>query len=271
MPHRAINGCSYFYDEYGSGPETIAFGHGFLLTHRVWEAQIRALSDRYRCIVWDWRGQGRSSAPESGYDVPTLARDAVALLGALDATPCHYVGLSMGGFVGFDLLTRHANVLQSAILLGTDAADESLPRRLRYTLMLETVRRLGWDAVLQQALPLLFGPTFRHEHPEAVAQWAARIATQDPEGIARAGYGIFRRENRLVDLGTARTPTLLLVGSEDRATPPARSRDAHEALPNSQWTILPRAGHSLPIERPEAVTRHLRSFVGAPGRAELHP
>ena len=269
VPHLSINGCDYFYNTYGSGSETIAFGHGFLMTHRMWRAQVEALSDRYRCIVWDWRGQGQSSIPATGYDVPDLARDVVALLDALDATPCHYVGLSMGGFVGFELLTRHAHVLQSAALLDTAASAETLRDRLKYTAMLETVRRLGYDPVIDRTVSLLFGDTFRREHPERVARWAERITAQDPRGIVPAGHGIFRRENRLVDLGTARMPTLMLVGAEDRTTPPEKARDAHDALPNSRFVIVPHAGHSSPVEQPDAVTHHLRQFLTAPTAALL--
>ena len=261
MPHRSINGCEYFYEVHGSGPETLAFGHGFLMTHRMWDAQIDALSDRYRCIVWDWRGQGQSSIPPTGYDVPDLARDVVALLDALDATPCHYVGLSMGGFVGVDLLTHHPEVLRSAMLLDTDAGAESTLHRLKYSAMLETVRRFGYDPVIGRTLPLLFGETFRREHPDALQRWADRITAQDPVGIVRAGHGIFRRDSRLVDLGTARTPTLLLTGAEDQTTPPERAAEAHAALPNSRFVIVPHAGHSSPIEQPAVVNTHLTEFL----------
>ena len=260
MPTLSVNGCTYFYEEIGSGDETIVFGHGYLMTHRLWPSQIEAFRDTYRCIVFDWRGQGQTEIPESGYDVPNLARDAAELIRSLDASPCHYVGLSMGGFVGFHLLTDHAPLLRSAALLDTSAEAEPLTTRLKYEAMLQTVRRIGYDPVLPRVLPILFGPDFRRNRSDEVKRWTDIITSQDREGIYRAGRGIFRRKSHLAALGGARTPTLLLTGAEDVATPPDRARKAHDALPNSQFLLLPGAGHSSAIERPEAVTNHLRTF-----------
>ena len=58
---------------------------------------------RYRCVTYDHRGQGQSPASPTPYDMETLAADAAALIGALGAAPVHFVGLSMGGFVGMRL------------------------------------------------------------------------------------------------------------------------------------------------------------------------
>jgi pimeloyl-ACP methyl ester carboxylesterase len=261
MSHHPINGCSYFYTDTGDGDETLVFGHGFLMTHRMWDPLVDALSDRYRCVAFDWRGQGRSEVTESGYDVPDLARDVVALIDDLDLGRVHYVGLSMGGFVGFDLLAHHSDRLASALLLDSSAEAEPLRNRLQYYAMLEAVKRIGYEPVIDRVVPMLFGPTFREEQPEALRTWIDRITAQDRTGIYRAGRGIFRREGVLSALGQARTPTLLLVGADDNATPPERSEKAHDALPNSQLVILPRSGHSSAIERPDAVTHHIETFL----------
>ena len=264
MSHLHVNGCTYFYQDTGTGDETIVFGHGFLMTHRMWDAQIDALSDRYRCVAVDWRGQGQSEVTDGGYDVPDLARDLVALIDTLDLGRVHYVGLSMGGFVGFDLLAHHADVLRSAVLLDSSAEAEPTMQRLKYRAMLEAVKRLGYDAVMDRVVPILFGPTFRREHPDAVQTWIERITAQDRTGIYRAGRAIFDREGVLSRLGQARTPTLLLVGADDVATPPKRSERANDALPNSRLVILPNAGHSSAVERPTAVTEHIKTFLNEP-------
>lgn len=261
MPHLTVNDCEYFYTDTGDGDETIVFGHGFLMTHRMWGAQIDALSDRYRCVAFDWRGQGQSEVTESGYDVPDLARDVVAMVDELDLGTVHYVGLSMGGFVGFDLLAYHADVLASAVLLDSSAEAEPMRSRVKYHAMLEAVKRVGYDPVIDRVVPILFGPTFRREHPDAVETWVERITAQDRTGIYRAGRAIFGRESVLSRLGQARTPTLLLVGADDVATPPERSEQANDALPNSRLVILPNAGHSSAVERPDAVTDHIEPFL----------
>ena len=69
----------------------------------MWRFQVAAFRDRFRCVAWDHRGQGRSELTEGGYDMDTLADDAAALIAQLGIAPVHFVGLSMGGFVGMRL------------------------------------------------------------------------------------------------------------------------------------------------------------------------
>jgi len=261
MPHVKVNGCEYFVRDVGDGDETIVFGHGYLMTHRLFDHQIEALRDEYRCIAFDWRGQGMSEITTGGYDVRDLARDVSELLNVMGVARCHYVGLSMGGFVGFRLLAHYGERLHSTVLLDSDAGAESLWRWMKYQTMIAMVDHLGYDSVIDRVIPLMFGETFRREHPDKVQAWTERITAQDPRGIVRAGRGIFSRESALPVLGQARTPTLLIVGGEDKTTPPEKTATAHDALPNSRMLVLPQAGHSSAIEQPDAVTNAIRRFL----------
>src|ERR1700759_3685724 len=106
MPTLRINGTTVAYDDTGAPPDhpdapTIVFGHGLLFSGWMFDAQISALRDRFRCVTIDWRGQGKTPPTTSGgYDMDTLTADAVGLIGGLGLGRVHYVGLSMGGFVG---------------------------------------------------------------------------------------------------------------------------------------------------------------------------
>jgi pimeloyl-ACP methyl ester carboxylesterase len=94
----------------GDRPEaaTLFFGHGLLFSAWMFHHQIAALRGQFRCVAIDWRGHGESWASESGYDMDTLTDDALALIGLLGVAPVHYVGLSMGGFVGLRIAARRA-------------------------------------------------------------------------------------------------------------------------------------------------------------------
>ena len=80
MPTRMINGAQIHYEDVGTGPETIVFSHGLLMSGEMFEAQAQALSGRYRCISYDHRGQARSEVAKSGYDMDSLTSDAAALI-----------------------------------------------------------------------------------------------------------------------------------------------------------------------------------------------
>ena len=263
MARISINGCQYYYQDVGEGPETVLFGHGFLMTHRLWEQPIEALRDRYRCIAVDWRGQGWSEVTKSGYGVLGLCEDLIELVERLGCGPCHYVGLSMGGYVGFRLLLRNPDWLRSAVLLDTQARAEEPASRRAYQAMLMAVRFLGYEVVMDRVLPLFFGPAFLNdpEKRQEVERWKGIIMSNDRTGVYRAGMGIFDRPDALAHLGAAATPTRLITGADDRPTPVDEARLTQEHLPGAELKIIPAAGHSSVIERPEVVIPHITSFI----------
>ena len=106
MPRLTANGCDLYYEDTGSGRESIVFAHGLLWSGRMYDDQVAALKGRFRCITFDFRGQGQSQITKSGYDMDDLTLDAGGLIERLGVAPCHFVGLSMGGFVGMRLAAR---------------------------------------------------------------------------------------------------------------------------------------------------------------------
>ena len=83
MPVMAINGARIYYEESGSGPETIVFSHGLLMSGEMFSEQVKAFSAGYRCVIYDHRGQSRSEVTRSGYDMDTLTEDAAAVNAAI--------------------------------------------------------------------------------------------------------------------------------------------------------------------------------------------
>lgn len=267
MPSLDINGARYFYlDEGPSGGNpaaTLVFGHGFLMTHRLFDAQVEALRGRYRCIRFDWRGQGASEVVGSGYGVPELAEDAAALIEALDAAPCVYVGLSMGGFAGFHLALERPELLRGLVLMETRAGIEPWHERLQYNALLLIARFIGYGPVLRRAMALLFGPAFRNDPARAAEreEWTRIMTGNDRVGVYRAGRGIWTRDSVEARLGDIDVRTLVLVGEDDVPTPPAAAAAIRDGIPGAEMMVLPRAGHTSPVETPGAVTAALESFL----------
>ena len=107
-----INGARIYYEESGAGPETLVFSHGLLMSGEMFSEQVKAFSGRYRCVSYDHRGQSRSEVTDSGYDMDSLTEDAATLIRRLDCGPCHFAGLSMGGFVGMRLAIRYPELIR---------------------------------------------------------------------------------------------------------------------------------------------------------------
>src|SRR5574341_1081632 len=169
MPEIQINGVRLHYTDEGSGPQAIVFAHGLLWSGRMFEAQVNALKDRYRCVTFDFRGQGQSEVSRDGYDIETLYGDAAALIGALGCAPCHFVGLSMGGFVAMRLAARCPELVRSMILLETSADPEPEENVPRYRLLNLIARWLSLRLVAGPVMRIMFGQTFLND-PARAAQ-----------------------------------------------------------------------------------------------------
>lgn len=264
MPYIDVNGTQMHYTD--SDPQSdkpvIVFSHGLLFSTQMFDGQVERLKDRYRCIAFDHRGQGKSGVPDSGYDMDTLAEDAAALIRALNLAPVHFVGLSMGGFVALRLAIRQPELLRSISVLDSSAGpepQENVPKYRKLNLML---RLFGAGPVMGAVMPILFSRTFLND-PERKAEkamWRKRLKPRSRKGWTRAVDGVIDREGVAEQLDRITTPTLILVGEEDTATVPAKSEAMHKAIASSALVYIPQAGHSSAIEQPEAVTRALEEF-----------
>ncbi len=266
----SVNGTRLHVEDSGGAGPAVVFSHGLLLATRLWDAQVEALRSRYRCIAYDHRGQGRSAVPpERSIAMDTCAADAAALVEALGAAPCHFVGLSMGGFVGLRLAARRPELLRSLALLETSADPEPPENVGRYRLLNGVARWLGPWAVARSVMPILFGRTFLSDRARASerARWKAEIAG-NRRAIWRAVNGVIEREGVHGELARIRTPTLVLVGEEDVATVPAKAERLAAAVPGARLVRIPGAGHTSPVEQPAAVTAALQGFLASLDRVE---
>jgi len=262
MPHLTINGVSFHYDDTGGPDPAIVFSHGLLMSSRMFAAQINALKNRFRCIAYDHRGQGQSSDPGGrSHDMDTCFKDAVAVIEGLDARPCHFVGLSMGGFVGMRLAARRPDLLYSLSLIETSAEPEPAENVPKYRKLAFVAQTLGTRFVVDRVMPILFGKTFMSDPTmaDARASWRREIASR-PRGIVRAVRGVIERDGVMDEITSIRVPTLVVVGDEDVATPPPKARRIHEHIPGSRLARIPKAGHSSPLEQPATVTQVLSDF-----------
>lgn len=262
-------GCRYAVQIDGP-PEAdvIVFGHGYLMTHRLWDAQVSAFRDRFRCVRLDWRGQGRSEVTRRGYDPWHLADDLLAIVDALGVERFHYAGHSMGGYVGYRLALRAPERIRSLMIFGSSAGAETDRRTLaKYHAVLAATRLVGMKPLLGWVLPILFGegfrsaPTRRYE----VETQKRRILSNDRIGAVRAGRGIFSRDDVTKHLSEITPPTLIVTGTDDVPHPPDQARADHARLPHSEFMEVPACGHTPPVEQPDRTTQLIVDFLSRRG------
>ncbi|MYQ49555.1 alpha/beta fold hydrolase [Streptomyces sp. SID4985] len=268
MPLVDVNGVSVFYTDTGAPPgkpdaPAVVFGHGLLFNGWMFHAQVEALRGDYRCVTVDWRGQGDTPATPGGYDMDTLTGDAVALIGRLGLGAVHYVGLSMGGFVGQRIAARHGEVLRSLTLLDTSAGAEESARAREYRLLANVYLLTGVRPVLGRVKAEMFGPEFLASPASApvVEEWVRRLRRCRRSGIRKAVLGVVERPDMGEELGRIAVPTLVVVGADDVATPAVESERIAAAVRGARLEVVPGAGHSSTVEQPAVVSGLLREFL----------
>jgi 3-oxoadipate enol-lactonase len=261
-----VNGTTLYYEDTGPGStgETIVFSHGLLWNTTLFAPQIAALRGRYRCIAWDHRGQGRS-APDHRETIgmELVAQDAIALLRVLALPPVHFVGLSMGGFVAMRIAAREPALVRSLMLLETSSGPEPITNVPRYRLLTRVVKLLGPRVVRSRIGPIMFGETILADPARRgeVARFLEVMSQR--KDIWRAVNGVIDRAGIHDELARISVPTLVVVGDEDVATPPAKAEAIVAAIRGARMTRIPRAGHSSTVEEPAAVNAALVSFLQA--------
>lgn len=148
MPFAAINGQKLFYtDSGGEGKPVLVFSHGLLMDHSMFDPQVAALKDSYRCIAWDERGHGQTAtpgtcAPFSYYD---SADDLAALLAHLGVQQAVLVGMSQGGYLSLRCALTHREVVRALVLIDTQAMPEDPALMPHHMAMVQRWVQSGMD------------------------------------------------------------------------------------------------------------------------------
>ena len=268
MPYTKINGANLYYEESGAGPETIVFSHGLLWSGYMFKDQVEEFKKNYHCLTFDFRGQGKSEVTRSGYSIESLYEDTVKVLETLVGKPCHFAGLSMGGFMALRLGIRRPDLVKSLILIDTSARPEPVKNLPKYLALLVIGRYLGLKLVKNPGMKVMFGKKFLND-PQRVdlkKEWEGRFVSNHRIGISNALMGVITRKGVYDQLNAIHTPTLILIGDQDVGTLPDESRRMHTRIRDSQLVFIPGSGHSSSVEEPAFVNHAMKEFLSSLGR-----
>jgi pimeloyl-ACP methyl ester carboxylesterase len=260
-----INGCEYFIEEHGTGRQTVVMAHDVLMSGRAFNNQFLALRDRYRCVEFDFRGHGRSSAPGDRYDLNSLASDLVQLVESGGYTPMHFVGSGMGAMVGLRIALRRPELLRSMVLLGASADAEPADQRRRLKSLGLAARIVGIRPFVKRIMHAKFATPFLEDSDRQIQvnHWRNEMLKMEPRAISRALRAYADRDPLDDQLAALRVPTLLLIGEHDRIVDRQHVTRLNERIANSRRIVIPGAGHCPAVETPEEVNQALMGFLGA--------
>lgn len=237
----------------------VFFAHGLLFSGWMFQHQIARLRDKYRCVTIDFRGQGNSPRAMGGYDMDTLTVDVSELLRHLQIPVVNFVGLSMGGFVGMRLAARNPEIVHTLTLMDTAATAEEPANRSKYKTLSKVYRVAGMKPLRARVAPIMLAEG--NLDAPWVQEWMTQLERTDRVGLVKAIDSVADRDPCEDEAIRIIAPTLVVVGSEDAATPPDKSRRITELIAGSRYREIPGAGHSPSMERPDEVTTILEEFL----------
>jgi len=245
---------------------TVLLLHGFPLSSNMWHAQIDALRPHCRVVAPDLRGFGESTMGHwpTADQTPSLDRyadDLAELIGGLEPPRAlTLVGFSMGGYIAFSMLRRHADTFDRLALLNTRAADDSAEARATRLKMADHVHEWGAARIAELMRPNLFAAGT----PASVVDPVVRdIAATAPAAIAAAQRAMAARPASTPLLASIDKPTLVVVGEQDAISPPAEMRAMADAIRGARFVEVAGVGHMAPVENAAAVSAALLEFASA--------
>lgn len=268
MPHATTDDKQrLYYEEAGSG-FPVVFVHEFAGDCRSWEPQIRYFSRHYRCVAFNARGYPPSAVPKDigSYSQGRAVEDIVSVCGALGIAKAHVVGLSMGGFATLHLALSRPDLARSSVIAGCGyGAEPDRSEAFRESCEI-TARRFEELGAAGTAAIYAEVPTrwpLRDKDPRGWAEFLARFAEHDPLGAANTLRGVQMRRPSLWDLvenmRRMRVPALIVNGDADEQCL-APGLLMRREIPGAALLVLPRTGHAINLEEPEAFNRALTEF-----------
>jgi len=225
----------------------LAFACAHLTDERLYAAQVAALEADYGCTVFAFR------------DHDSLGGMAEVLLAN---TPAHFtlIGLSLGGYLAFEIIRRQLQRLQRLVLIDTTAVADHPARRAGRHADIAKVREGGIEALIPELPARWLHPSHvqRSELTNLMSEMARSIGAR---GQFNQQAAMLARPDSHDDLARVKVPTLVICGQNDPVTP-VRDHEAMAAkIPGARLEIIENCGHLSTIEQPESVNQALIDWL----------
>ncbi len=270
MKIAAADGVSLYVEEVGSGVP-IVFVHEFAGDYRTWEPQMRFFARAHRCITFSARGYPPSDVPDNAgaYGQDIARRDVIAIMDKLGLESAHIVGHSMGAYTALHVGIHHPERCYSVAALGCGWGSSSAEREQATKLgheMAASFENEPMEVVAARYARSPFRLTFAAKDPRGFAEFERMLAQHSGRGSALTLLNLQLRRPTLQELEDQLSrfapPLLVVVGDEDFPCLDG-SMFLKRVVPTAGLAVLPRAGHTITSEEPDAVNRALAELFAA--------
>ena len=243
--------------QWGQG-EPLVLVHGLGANASLWMHQVRPFSERYRVIAVDLRGFGRSSKPldAEDYSIELMTDDVIGVCRSLDLSSIHFLGVSMGGYIGQMIALKAPELVQSVMLCHT-GAQRSIPADVLAKRM-EALEKMSMDEyaglVASQALAQPPDPIVEEWLREMIAD-NERVPYVHVLGGALAAFDLSDQVHEI------RCPTIVVSGGDDRVIPPEEGKALSKLIKGSEYHLIDGVGHIGYAEKPEPFNHAILDFL----------
>jgi pimeloyl-ACP methyl ester carboxylesterase len=265
-----VNGINLYYEVTGSG-YPLLFCHEFAGDYRSWEPQVRFFSRRYQVITYNARGYPPSDVPTdvSTYSQAQAVEDMAGLLRRLNIPQAHLVGLSMGGYAVLHFGLTYPAMARSLVVGGCGYGSMAGQREKFHQDTAYVAQRFEREGMRAVAAVYAQGPTrvqFADKDPRGWQEFAAQLAEHSALGAALTMRGVQGRRPSVYELEAQmrqlQVPTLIITGDEDEpCLEPALFMK--RTISTAGLVVLPKSGHTINLEEPEAFNRAVSDFLTA--------
>lgn len=255
MPFVDRAGAHLYYEDTGGDLPVVAFSHGILMDHEMFEPQVEALAGRFRCITWDERYHGRSEATGS-FTYWDSGDDLMAILDDAGVESAVLAGMSQGGFLSLRAALSHPQRVRALFLIDTQAGaeDETLGEMYRSwaTVWAEEGPQ---EHLVQATVPLIVAPA-------PAEKWTSKWMSWPQTNVLGMIDALLSRDDITARLSEITCPAIVVHGTADLAIPMDKAHELCDGLPGCGGVVeVKGGGHASNLSHPDEVNRALLAFL----------
>lgn len=239
----------------------IIFIHGFPYDHTMWDKQIDELKSYYYCVAYDIRGLGESPLGDGQYTMESFVDDLEAVIDYLGLKKPVLCGLSMGGYIALRAVERNESNYSGLILYDKRSSADTDEGKIKRAENIKKINTLGVKQFVNDFVPHCFSVKSITDSNDEYTKVLNKSLNSNAIGVKGCLLAMAGRTDTTSYLSQIRIPTLLLCGEDDHLTPPDVMELMAEQIPNSQFEIVPNAGHMSPIENASFVNSKIKKFL----------
>lgn len=235
----------------------LVLSNSIATTLHMWDGQMAALTPHFRVLRYDARGHGESQSPAGAYSMDRLGRDVLELLDALGIARAHFLGLSLGGFVGQWLGIHAPDRIDRLVLSNTSAHLGPVSDFDARIAALQTSPDMA--AVAEAFLANWFPARMREANDPAIEPFREVLLSTTPQGLA-GSYAAVRDADMRRTIVLIDRPTLVIAGTDDTVTLASHGEFIASAVPGARLVMMP-AVHLPNVELPDRYARTVLDFL----------